>query len=345
MILGDYLNSGETKSIEFKEFCLKHKIFSCLDRQQIYDMVRHSKLPNIFNNIILMNLYEYLQSYLPKYACSFHNMWIEDKTTTKYEGDVFIGVDDFSEITGIPYNGNLNDNKILLDKWVKDIIAENVDKCSCLSYDVNIHECEIKDSYIDDDIEELLIKYDEEKRKFRQKYMEYTNDKKKWINAINKYKSKLSTIQTNKELRDEFIFYLITHDKYTKFEKELSGETDIDFENVRLTKYDKNNMIYWLIKYKEKCVKQLQMAKPIRPIIPKLLNMDYCCVTQMTKLRKRWISHNEKLCYYVIRIKVKADNKTCHCIISYNDIKKNRRRAMTRTLLDDYNPRCHEVTI
>lgn len=344
MILGDYLNSGETKSIEYKEFCLKHKIFSCLDKQQRCEMVRNSKLPIFFNNIILMNIYEYLQSYLPKYACSFHNMWIQDKDTT-HEGYVFIGVDDFSEITGIPYKGNLNDNKPLLDKWVEDIITVNVDKCCCLSYDVNIYECEIIDSYIDDDIQDILIKYDEEKYKYRQKYMEYTNDKKKWINAINKYKSKLSTVQTNKELRDEFIKYLTTHDMYRKFEKELSGKTDIHFENVKQSKYDKDNMIHWLIKYKEKCVKHLQMTKPIRPIIPKVLNMDYCCVTQMTKLRKRWIVHNEKLCYYVIRIRIKAHNKTCNCIISYNDIKKNRRRAMTRTLLDDYNPRCHEVTI
>ena len=49
MILGDYLNSGETKSIEYKEFCLKHKIFSCLDKQQRCEMVRNSKLPIFFN--------------------------------------------------------------------------------------------------------------------------------------------------------------------------------------------------------------------------------------------------------------------------------------------------------
>ena len=119
MILGDYIGFDESKLIEFKEFILKIDPTSFFENEDIKNMVCTGKvLPN-FNDIIMHNLIHYFKFYLPKYISAFGNM-----RDSSESGNIYIGINDFGEITGIPFIGNLemdfiNDIKETLKIFIK----------------------------------------------------------------------------------------------------------------------------------------------------------------------------------------------------------------------------------
>ena len=124
MLLGEQLNSNESMEIEYKEFCFKRNIYNYFSKKQIKHILLTGKLDESFNSKIYDNIRVYFNTYIPKYASAFYNSNIQN-------GVLKIGINDYGEVTGIPYIGNLDEMKCksLLKESMK-YINTNIDDIS-----------------------------------------------------------------------------------------------------------------------------------------------------------------------------------------------------------------------
>ena len=98
MFLGYHNNQNETIDTEYKEFCIKNNIFNFYSSDEIEKIIYTGIIDNhtTFNELIISNLQLYFDLYIPKYASSFCNTDVKN-------GSLHIGINDFGEITGIPF--------------------------------------------------------------------------------------------------------------------------------------------------------------------------------------------------------------------------------------------------
>ena len=100
MLLGDVLDSEDVHT-ECKEFCFKNNVYDIFSKRDIHDFVMTNRwLPNL-NEAIIENLHKYFSFYVPKYMSAFHN-------SRKALCKLYIGVNDYGEITGIPFRKSAN---------------------------------------------------------------------------------------------------------------------------------------------------------------------------------------------------------------------------------------------
>ena len=117
MILGKKIQK-ESFNSEYKEFCLQH--VSCMyNKNEISIILSSGKLCDDYNSLIYQSLQHYFFNFIPKYISSYLN--------ANTFGDIFIGIDDSGEITGIPILNNINHNIIygLYYKCISDLIQFN----------------------------------------------------------------------------------------------------------------------------------------------------------------------------------------------------------------------------
>lgn len=292
MILGSFIDKEEDECTEYKEFCLKINVYSFYSLNEVTSIIRRNIFPSSFNEFILHNLRKYIEIYVPKYGCAFHNI--------SKSGILRIGINDYKEITGIPFIGYLKQFNSDLQSYINEQIKKNVDNKCCLNIISEIHECDKDNDILDDiNLKKILKKHDNEKIKYENAYKKYTNDKKKWISQIMKYKAKLQYMLDDPKQKKEFINFLKNENLYHKF-PEIHTNYIIDVDKIKDYKKDNTHMIYWLIKYKDDEVDKLCKNKPQAPKIPRSLNMEFCLITQMSELRKRWCQNGMR--YYVIDI-------------------------------------------
>ena len=127
----------ENENTEYKEFA-----FSSAGLGTIID----SKLAEIycqnckfeFNDAVLLNLKKYFKVFVPKYFSAFINASIE--------GDLYIGVNDYGFVKGIPYQGEIPidflKDRIFssLKKYIQDRIFSSLKKYIQDSSDLNFNE-------------------------------------------------------------------------------------------------------------------------------------------------------------------------------------------------------------
>ena len=104
--LGEKLNEKESLQTEFKEFCLKNNVYNYYSHQDLEQIVISGKLFENFNTIIHDNIKHYFLCYIPRYASAFSNC--DDIK----EGVLTIGINDYGEITGIPYIGEFDESNL-----------------------------------------------------------------------------------------------------------------------------------------------------------------------------------------------------------------------------------------
>lgn len=325
MKLGTFFDERETLDKEYKEFCFKDNPFHSFTKKDVTNIVEFGLLPSKFNNIVLFNIKEYITEYFCKYASSLHNQCIFNAM------NLYIGIDDNGEITGIPFIGELYTYISLIRKWIKQNISKNMPDFCCLDYDVNIERTTIDFDILDHShLHNVLSKYKKCHLRYLQEYQQYVKIKKKWIEDIELYKGKLETVYTNKKLNAEFIEYLKQKKVYNVFSEQINKE--FISKDIKNDKYDETNITYWIINFKEDIVNRLLNEKPAQPNYPRYLNIKNCLLRQLTNLRSNMISHNTHLNYYVITFNFKK-HKNCKEQISYYDIKKRKFVYLRRCLV------------
>lgn len=337
-ILGSYLDYKESMYIEFKEFCLKEYIHNYLNTKQIKEMVHCGRLPKKFDYLVISNLERYIDVYLSKYASSFHNSITKDPQPMQF----IIGVNDASEITGIPFSGCLHSLQDHLTQYMMQHVDVYMkDKC-CLKFEIEIKDCEIELDYLDDtylteqiELHKRIMKY------YHICHKKYTKKRKQWFNEIMRYKGKLQAAVCDPKFIEEFSQYLKKINMYEKFQDHLHIYYTYDTNSVKYYKDDPNHFMYWVIKYKDIKATEWMAKKPKPPPLQKLPNIEFCASTQLSMLRYRLIENNCKLKYFTICIKI-YKNQSCDRKLYFKDPRHHLWRTMCR-MIDNNEPHSFDI--
>lgn len=334
-VLGSFLNQNEELHVEYKEFCFKINIYKYYSKVELYSLINSGKFLSNFNDVILSNFKKYFDIYVPRYSCSFHN------TESKKNKMIYIGVNDFNEITGIPFDGNLIKYKDSFEKYSNELLTTHMSSKCCLNIKIHIEKCEIDEDILSDDhISEQIKEYTEQKKEYERKYKLFVENKAKWIREMYFYKGKLQSVVNHEHVRLDFIEFLKSNNVYEKFPEINSGDLVIESDEVKYHRNNKDKLIYWVIIYKDSKVKQLIKRKPKEPNVPRTSNFDYCVVTKLTHLRKRF--HTQNISFFIMKIMVEQKSQ-CSTILKYKDSRTGNWRKMKRFLLEEHHPQCIDL--
>lgn len=329
-ILGDIMDNHETINVEYKEFCFKTNLFEIYSKKELKEFITSCVLLKNFNELVLENIKKYIYVYVPRYVSSFHNSNYDD--TYK----LYIGINDHSEITGVPFKGNLLMYNAYFQHYIDTLIKEKVNDICCMSIKYETFKNKIDPDILSDDyLESVLSKYNKIETKYKAEYNQYIIDKKIWIDKMYFFKGKLQDVINNDTIKLEFIQFLEEKNLLKSFPEVYKNHHEIHSENVKFVKNDTTQLVYWLIQFKDKKLKDLIRLKPTEPIIPKIMNIEYCLLTQMSTLRKRLT--NIKVNYFTILITFTC-NKNCEKKVSYIDPRTKQSRTLTRYMC------CHKKT-
>jgi hypothetical protein len=331
LVLGDTHKQNESLNIEFKEFCLN------IDPDVLYDTLDVKKLcidgivedKDEFNNIVLKTIQYYIYKYIPRYTSAFLNSNVNN-------AELVFGVDDFSEITGVPFIGTKEElenciSKINITKYLKKhvktvkVVRTNETTRSTNSskeihvdipIDVSVSvkvECLILDqNFLTDDSMDIFNEFYNNLEIKKQQSVKYKKNRIKWADALNEYTCKLPDLIHNKS--KEFELYLKEHAPqmlgYTIHQNEM--------RNIAHLKIDPDHYIYWLMQFKDTNIARIKSEKPLKPIPPKVIHGPDYLITNLTHMRSKFIKANSQLNYFLITIKFPKDTSNYPPIYYFN---------------------------
>ena len=303
MILGDYYQQPESKHIEFKEFYLKVCPDTILTDEEIVYIVNYGKFFKKLNHLIFLNIKSYLIYYLPKYMSCFLNSQIN--------GKLILGVNDFGEITGIPYSGSLSEKKIFnfIDSYVSKYV-NGIDKFE--NYiNLNIIRLDKDLKLLDDEASDLIDLMNYKNNLYFERTQKFNSSRKKWIKILSKYNTKLINILNSQDTKKELIEFVKLNSNNLELINKL--ESIKEFQFLKYTDFfkkikNKNEILYWVAKFKDFKIDELQKIKPKRIETPSLLN-NSMILSKLSHMRYRFTKNNKNLNYYLIEISINCKSK------------------------------------
>lgn len=302
LVLGQHSNLQETKTTEFKEFYLKITPDTIFSEKKSKDIMLKGSFSNDFNNLVLRNLQLYFKQYLPKYFASFVN--------SKINGKLYFGISDYGEITGIPCLHELSQTTILkyisnANKFVKSGHSNNPlkNKINMLHFvDVTIHSLHIDGNFLEDmKLRNLMIEMELKNTMYAKMKSLYEKEYHQWFNQLQTYNTKLLCFATEETLRNEMISFLELHKQIHLIPSLFTLKPNLF---VKEYIHDPNTVWYWIAKYKDEKIYELQFLKPKKRELPSLLNYSMI-LSNLSLMRKRFST--QKVKYYLLEISVNAD--------------------------------------
>ena len=309
----------ETLEREYKIFTFTHAGVS-LSLSRIEELIRTGEW--VFNQIVKNNLIKYLEIYIPKYTCAFMH-----PLSNVLSSELYIGVDDFGNIIGIPYSNKLDLSFIedtlsrILSSSLIEIDTE-INLMDYISYEV------IPISYNDNYDYDIWSEYLELKTDYISKMKKNREDKKKWTNKLHTYTRKLVELVNDRECRDNMIEYIINNyqdyvdniEDVTPLIELLQSDnyinTNYEGRIIRILKTEPTNIIFWLTKWKDYIIDIHRETKPKSFTLSRVDPISYIC--NLEQMIPYWfqINENMKLCILKINF-IKPD---IEINISYKDL-------------------------
>jgi hypothetical protein len=350
LYLGSHIGFEESLYNEFKEMSLKLDAMSFYDSDEIKSIVMTGKIDENFNDLIIHNINHYFKFYLPKYISAFGNLQNDsddedkDKEYTA-EGNLYIGINDMGEITGFPFNGEIDENIINeLKDSIKVFIHTNEMYELFSKIKVDVIKLKINEDYLDDPIAEI-IEESLEKYKFAKKlYLNFVREQIKWIESMDYYNVRMSQYITDPIYRKKiasFIREKTTNPQYLLIADQL--ETNHKFKiltgyEIGEQKSDMNNVYHWITEYKDISIDLIKLNKPKRPYMNSRIDEVYQNQLQfLTNLRLRFIKANSGINYYYLKISLPTNHKHN---ISYSSLKAGATLYSKVRMLVDGSPCC-----
>jgi hypothetical protein len=294
-VLGNYVDFSEDLQNEFKEFYLKLDISSFLTFEEIKHMVTSGEVCRGFNEIMFSNLKQYINVYLPKYISTFAN------TEEISEGHFYIGINDFGEITGIPFVGDLDEDiiKSFLEH-TKPFLSSSkgdsaIDKI-INSIKIEVIKVESNILLLEDECKNEIDEYIYKKNEFKRVYKDYIIKHTAWVEEMLSYASKLVEYVTDKKLRSDIANYILDSNDYKVIEITNSiiatsidgtkitvtcNKSDLDtiveilrssetipvYDSIKLAelKLDPKHVLYWVMIYKDHMTQIIRQRRPVKP--------------------------------------------------------------------------------
>ena len=314
MILGKKIEKESINS-EYKEFCLQ-QVSSMYNKNEISIILNSGKLCDDYNSLVYQSLQHYFFTFIPKYISSYLN--------ANTFGDIFIGIDDNGEITGIPILNNINHNIIygLYYKAITDLLEFN-DVYNYIS--ISILPLTIDTSLLNNVLlDKLTTNY---KSKFNKKISEYDNYykvKDKWLNAISSYEKKINYLLNKNYFRIELISFINNNNESLSISNKYNLNSTLNSSQILYYVHeDKNNVntiTYWACKYKDYILNELLKTRPRKPNVPIRIHPKLIFM-RTTPLRLHFINNNVNIKYFIIKIHVKKyqGSQTCYYKYPFSD--------------------------
>jgi hypothetical protein len=273
--------------------------------------------------MILDNINHYFKYYIPRYISVFGTSDIK-------KAELYIGISDIGEITGIPFFGNLP--KWYVDSFLSSIKPFILIDDHAITVDDVISQLEIeivklkKDiSYLDDSIEPIITDFIDKKNKYEKEYFENLSMRRKWKEEMDYYTTKIGDYFTKREYRiavSEFIKKNSEAEKYKNIIDLLESDQVIeidDLSDISIRKLNKNDVIHWITEFKDKMVDIIKDKKPQKiPYFNFSYNIYSTQFTVLSNNRYRFCNNNKKLNYYLIKIRIPT-NISKHIYFKTND--------------------------
>jgi hypothetical protein len=323
LTLGGFVDEPESETKEYKEFCLKIDLPQEIAEKIIKEEIKSA---SSFNGIIIKNLQEYLNIYIPKYASAWSSTNIEI-------GVMKIGISDDQEVTGIPYIGELSEidmNELFMNsfRYLRGInnneISETVLRYYTENINFRIRKLEIIPELLEDPVDDFLENYRKKVNEMNEKKRNIMMKRKAWWGLIAFYTRKLCYLSDSIRYRKEMGNYIRETDNSKCDLIELCFNFELDIivpydETFWERKKDEDDIIHWITKYKDHAIRELLKQKPKIPHIINY-NLPYSyLIKQLTKLRKRFISQN--INYFVIEIEfIGNKNENEYLEYSYDNV-------------------------
>ena len=335
-LLGEY-NMSESMHTEHKAFHLSIESLQKLNEDDIYTFIKSGKITPKIEKILYTNLLKYISTIIPKYISCFSNASIN--------GVINIGIDDSCEITGIPSIKSIS--KRAIQNCIYNSIKKNIK--SSLSLDdikskieVDIIKLDIDTNILTDDATNYYKKYSKETINYNNKLEEYRDKHINFLKNHRHYTQKLEKILNITKYRKELIEFIkeFSNSSYQHIIILLNSDEYIKLtqDDIYKNRNDKNNIFYWIAKFRDTQIKKICETKPVKPNPPSIYH-PIQIVANLPSMRYKLIKNNTNITYYVIRIYLNFEN--CNEAIYYKNIynKKWQYRRRICTEMDN-EPGC-----
>jgi hypothetical protein len=245
-ILGDHIGFFESKFVEFKEFTLKIDPIAYSDIEDIRKIVSTGNVTDNFNIIIINNLEHYFKYYLPKYISAFGNT-----NDSSSNGELYIGINDIGEITGIPFVGELD------AEYVKDLINSVKPFIDCSTIDdlidnikFDIIKLKYDNSFLIDEIDTIISDHINKYNQYKDTFLKFIRDQRKWISMMDHFTVKLTTFIQDPEYRKDVAKYIrskTNEPEYLEIAEKLEGTFEFKVLNGLEVSEQKNDKIMFII--------------------------------------------------------------------------------------------------
>ena len=321
----DYFGT-ETLYKEYKEFTLnKYNINIELNIAEEYCFSNKFT----FNNHIINNINKYFNEYMPKYITGFIN--------TKINGELYIGIDDYGFIKGIPYKGTLPYQyikKLLYSSFTKNITnIINFNKIIKINFIKINYNNIINNEY--KTINPLFQKYIDDKNKYEKKYNIFLNKYNDWKKLYLFYNQKIIDLVNNANSRHMLIEYIKNKDFNNPCINQLES---YDYKNnkynyimkecihdeIQLIKknQDKTSIYYWVTQWKDEMREQIKITKPKFNENFNNKNLPVQLITNINNMIPYWLNNNSNMNLYVIIIRINKVNIINN--LMYYDLYRNK---------------------
>jgi len=233
---------------ELESFCLSNTIF-----------------PN-FNDYIIQSLYKYIDIFLIKNVCGFLNSHII--------GELFIGVDDFGNVKGIPFLGKFPKDffyrYIVKELYLKtnssELISTIIEKINISFLNVSKLPVINQHNNIHPNMKEYLLdqyKYKEVLLKYTKKFNKWKSEKAIWTKAI----ILLVNCKNTRTIINKYVEHNNPNNK-NMIKLFKSNFVFKDKSHLELLKIrgNKNNPYHWIMECKDFMCKEIDKKRPPKPI-------------------------------------------------------------------------------
>ena len=300
--LGDNIGFQESLEEELKEFVLKIDAIKYFDESDIQTIISTGKVnQDKFNLMIADNINHYFKYYIPKYISCYGN---SDLT----HGNIYFGVNDFGEITGIPFFGNLTNS--FVESFIEVVKPYISDKLILSELKFEVVKLNIDDFYNDDNLVTIIDDFYSKKSKFDEEYNKNLLERHMWKEKIDYFTTRIYDFANRREYRDLVINFIKKSPEFNPeynhiIDKLESSEIILvgDGTEISQRKINKHDVIYWITECKDITIDNLKKERPNK--IPYLNYSESVYMTQftmLTNIRHRLLNNNDNLHYYLIKI-------------------------------------------
>jgi hypothetical protein len=296
-MLCSYYPSDENEQLEFKEFYLKIKPSVIFTESELSNIVLKGLWHDKLNDLININIKSYLKYYIPKYTSCFLN--------SRINGQLIFGINDESEITGIPYKGEIN--PVELNCYVKQKISKYIRGISDINnITVSVKKLEVDLKIINNNITTIIYTMKQRLQKYKKIMSEYKKKKKKWIKEMSKYSTRFYNIFNIPESRKNLLHFCKERKANSNIIKllESTDEIPVELNKIFYKRFkDINDIVHWAGEFKDYNIDRLQKIKPIKGEMPKLLSYSMI-LSKINEMSLSFYKNNENINFYTITINI-----------------------------------------